>query len=153
MRKSLLPLLACLLLLTSCKTDEEKVTDWILKDTSQWLVREMSYDYKRIQLSTVEESGIEFNNGVLTFNSDGTGSAEFSLAFLGGSLSTPFDWTTDGTKVYGDSEGVGAGGGTYVLAFEIEKTAKHGGRMTASYDYMEPSLTEELDLDIRVSRK
>lgn len=153
MRKSIFPILLALLLLSSCKTDEEKLTNWVLKDTSEWLVKEMSYDYVRTELSTIEDSGIELSNGFFIFNSDGTGTIEFALAFLGGTLATPFNWTTDGTKVYGDYTGEGAGGGDYTFTFEMEKTAKHGASMVMDYLYTEPGLTEDLDLEMRLSRK
>lgn len=153
MRKSIFPIVLALLLLSSCKTDEEKITKWILKDTSEWLVREMSYDYIRVQQSTVEDSGLELSNGYFIFNEDGTGELEFALAFLGGNLATPFNWSTDGSKVYGDYVGVGAGGGDYTFTFEMEKTAKHGATMLMDYDYVESGLTEALDLEMRLARK
>lgn len=143
------------LVLTSCKSTEEKTSNWVLKDEGVWLVVQTTYDYEAVQQSVVRDSGQSLNNGVFEFFGASEGNYELILPFLDGVLNSAMIWNVDQDTVRAtDTEKApDSSGGTADMTLKGYEISKNQMRIKMLYVYSSPDLTETMNLELNLDRK
>ena len=157
MKKVLLLLLTCSLVLTACKSDEEKTTDWVLSEEGTWLVVQTEFTRTIQTQSTFVEDGIENNNAIWAFTSATEGNFEMTVPWRQENWLENYTWAANGDTARGgftNNDPDPVLGGSAIAEFKAFEISKKQMRILMTYIHTYASggietIEMRMDADLR----